>query len=203
MFTGIVKGLGKIKEVSQNGTNQTFHIEAAFEEPIQVDQSIAHDGVCLTVEDISQQTDQQAQYQVTAVQETLEKTNLGTWKVGHEVNLELCMRMGDRLDGHFVQGHVDTTGMVKKVETRAGSWMYAISFPPTFSHLLVDKGSVTVNGVSLTVVHAGADFFSITIIPFTFEHTNFKHLREGDTVNLEFDVLGKYIDRLNRLRTEA
>lgn len=200
MFTGIIRQLGTIVSISKAGTNQTYTIEADFGEAIQVDQSISHDGVCLTVESVNTEA-KASTYTVTAVEETLDKTNLGSWKEGQQVNLELCMKIGDRLDGHFVQGHVDSTGKVLTVETREGSWMYEIGFSAEYAHLLVDKGSVTINGVSLTVVKAEADRFSITIIPYTFEHTTFRHLQEGDLVNLEFDVLGKYIDRLNRVRT--
>ena len=193
MFTGIIERLGKITRVEKAGTNTVFTIEAAFgEETIRVDQSIAHDGVCLTVTEILEQQNKTS-YKVTAVEETLNKTSLGHWQTGRMVNIERCLRVGDRLDGHFVQGHVDSTGTVRSIEDRDGSWMISFSFPKTFTKLLVDKGSVCINGVSLTVVESHDDHFSVTIIPYTWEHTNFHQLAEGDLVNLEFDILGKYL----------
>lgn len=196
MFTGIIKYLGEVKEIKEAGSNRNFALEAPFDEAIHEDQSISHNGVCLTVTDVKQESDHKALYQVTAVDETLKKTNLARWKPGDKVNLELCMQVGDRLDGHFVQGHVDSVGEVEEVREVDGSWMYRFGFDTSFSHLLVDKGSVTINGVSLTVVEAGKDYFTITIIPYTYEHTNFHSLKVGDKVNLEFDVLGKYIHKL-------
>ncbi|MEZ4773499.1 MAG: riboflavin synthase [Bacteroidia bacterium] len=191
MFTGIIEFTGVVREVLEEGSNRTFLLETPFEDTIKPDQSIAHDGVCLTVTTVSQQTP--ALYKVTAVQETLEKSNLGSWTTGKKVNVERCLRVGDRLDGHFVQGHVDTRGEVLSIELRDGSWMFYFGFDPKFAGLLVDKGSVCVNGVSLTVVEALGDRFSVTIIPYTFEHTSFQDLKVGDPVNLEFDILGKYI----------
>ncbi|MEO0895034.1 MAG: riboflavin synthase [Bacteroidota bacterium] len=199
MFTGIVKFLGDITSVEEEGTNKTFTLEALFDEDIHEDQSISHNGVCLTVTDIQKQA-QKSVYKVTAVDETLKKTSLGDWKQGDRVNLELCMKVGERLDGHFVQGHVDTVGKVEEVKDVDGSWMYTFSYPSEHAHLLVDKGSVTINGVSLTVVDAQKDRFNVTIIPYTYEHTNFHRLQKGDLVNLEFDVLGKYIYRMMEAR---
>ncbi|MEL6624137.1 MAG: riboflavin synthase [Bacteroidota bacterium] len=196
MFTGIIKSLGQVENVKTEGTNRIFTIKAPFEEEIHVDQSISHNGVCLTVTDIEQRDDLEFTYRVTAVDETLKKTHLNHWTEGTKVNIELCMQMGARLDGHFVQGHVDTVGKVLSVEEVDGSWMYAFGFDPQHQHLLVDKGSVTINGVSLTVVDAESDRFSVTIIPYTYEHTNFHQLKVGDEVNLEFDVLGKYIAKI-------
>jgi riboflavin synthase len=192
MFTGIIEFLGEIKTVKQEGTNRIFEIETPFDEPIKVDQSIAHDGVCLTVTDILEEGEKTC-YSVTAVEETLDKTHMGQLKSGSQLNVERCLKVGDRLDGHFVQGHVDTVGKVRRVEERDGSWMYEITFDPEHRKLLVDKGSVCINGVSLTVVESHEDWFSVTIIPFTYEHTNFHNLEEGDWVNLEFDILGKYL----------
>ncbi|MEL6134109.1 MAG: riboflavin synthase [Bacteroidota bacterium] len=196
MFTGIIKSLGQVENVKSEGTNKVFTIKAPFEEAIHVDQSISHNGVCLTVTDIEQQNDLEFTYSVTAVDETLKKTHLNQWETGTKVNIELCMQMGARLDGHFVQGHVDTVGIVTSVEEVEGSWMYEFRFDPQHQHLLVDKGSVTINGVSLTVVDAREDRFSVTIIPYTYAHTNFHQLQVGDQVNLEFDVLGKYIAKM-------
>ena len=195
MFTGIVKHLGEIYSVSDEGTGKVIEIFAPFEEKIQVDQSIAHEGVCLTVADILLSTEKGTQYKVVAVEETLQKTNLSSWKTGDKVNLELCLKVGDRLDGHFVQGHVDTVGRVEEIEDRDGSWLYRFSYPEEYAHLLVDKGSICINGTSLTIIEAGRDFFTITIIPYTYEHTSFKYLQVGDAINLEFDILGKYFLR--------
>ncbi|MCB0847570.1 MAG: riboflavin synthase [Bacteroidetes bacterium] len=200
MFTGIIKGLSIVRKIQKSGTNIDFWLEGEFEEPINIDQSIAHDGVCLTVTAMGDAPSGKTSYSVTAVEETLEKTNLGQWTEGKKVNTELCMRVGDRLDGHFVQGHVDAVGIVKSVEERDGSWMYHFTFDSRFAPLLVDKGSITINGVSLTVVKALENSFSVTIIPYTHEHTNFHQLREGDQVNLEFDILGKYIQRIMSVR---
>lgn len=199
MFTGIVKFQGEIKSISSEGSNKTFELEAPFDEAIHEDQSIAHNGVCLTVTGVKQDKSM-ARYKVTAVDETLKKSNLGKLSVGDRINLELCMQAGERLDGHFVQGHVDSVGIVEEIRDVDGSWMFRFSFEPRFAHLLVDKGSITINGVSLTVVEAGKDYFTVTIIPYTFEHTNFHRLKKGDQVNLEFDILGKYISKLMETR---
>lgn len=197
MFTGIIESIGKVVDVREEGSNRVFRFAVSLDEPIQVDQSIAHNGTCLTVTEIFRNEDNgQKEYTVVAVQETLDKTNLGTLAPGHEVNVERCMKVGQRLDGHFVQGHVDTVGRVEKVVELDGSWMYHFSFPDTFSQLLVDKGSVCINGVSLTVVDSQETGFSVTIIPFTHEHTNFHAFKVGDLVNLEFDILGKYLQKI-------
>lgn len=196
MFTGIIEFLGEVKAVKQEGTNRIFEIEAPFDEPIKVDQSIAHDGVCLTVTDIYK-AGERSHYAVTAVEETLNKTHMNQLREGALVNIERCLKVGARLDGHFVQGHVDTVGKVRKVEDRDGSWILEFGFDPAYGDLLVDKGSVCVNGVSLTVVESHVDWFSVTIIPFTYEHTNFKKLQVDDQVNLEFDILAKYLRKWN------
>ncbi len=183
--------------MERQGTNIAFRIASRLDEPIKVDQSIAHNGVCLTVTEIFlNDASGQQEYTVVAVDETLKKTNLGNWKVGDVINLERCLKVGQRLDGHFVQGHVDTVGTVTRVDDVDGSWMFAFSFPAEFSNLMVDKGSICVNGVSLTVVHAGQGDFSVTIIPYTYSATNFCALRVGDPVNLEFDILGKYLHKI-------
>lgn len=193
MFTGIIETLGEVVALTPDGTNIGFRFRASLDEPIRVDQSIAHNGVCLTVTEIFEQVpDGQKEYHVVAVDETLRKTNLGSLRPGDPVNIERCLRVGQRLDGHFVQGHVDTVGQVTAIETLDGSWNYHFAFPEEFSGLLVDKGSVCVNGVSLTVVQSGKGFFSVTIIPYTFAHTNFHAFAVGSPVNLEFDILGKY-----------
>jgi len=201
MFTGIIESVGKVVSIRDEGTNRTFRFRVALdEEPIKVDQSIAHNGVCLTVTKVFEDAEGNKEYEMDAVQETLEKTSLDELNVGDPINVERCLKAGQRLDGHFVQGHVDTVGRVTEIETRDGSWMYRFAFPDRYASLLVDKGSITINGVSLTVVDAGRDSFSVTIIPYTFDHTNFHHLKVGDAVNLEFDVLGKYILRMQDLQ---
>ncbi len=205
MFTGIIEALGTITGISASGTNRTFTLKTEFrdEDPIRVDQSIAHDGVCLTVTDVLSESGQTFGYQVTAVEETLSKTQLGSWQVGSRINVERCMRLGGRLDGHLVQGHVDTRGEVQEVELREGSWLIRFGFDPKYAELLVDRGSICVNGVSLTVAEAGNDWFAVTIIPYTWEHTNFHLLEAGSTVNLEFDILGKYLLRKHALETSS
>lgn len=203
MFTGIVKHLGEVYSVADQGTGKVFEIFASFDEAIQVDQSIAHQGVCLTVSEILISTEKGTQYKVVAVEETLQKTNLNSWKAGDQLNLELCLKVGDRLDGHFVQGHVDTVGRVEEILDRDGSWLFKFSYPEEFAHLLVDKGSICINGTSLTVIDAGRDYFTITIIPYTYEHTSFKDLKVGDPINLEFDILGKYFLRKQWLESHG
>lgn len=197
MFTGIIEHTGRLVAKATQGTNITFRVATELDEPIRVDQSIAHNGVCLTVTEIFlNEPDGRKEYSVVAVDETLKKTNLGSWEVGDAINIERCLKVGQRMDGHFVQGHVDTVGIVTQVVDANGSWMYHFSFPPEFSNLLVDKGSVCVNGVSLTVVQSQEAAFSVTIIPYTHEHTNFHTLKVGSPVNLEFDILGKYLHKI-------
>lgn len=190
MFTGIIESLGKVKKVETDRSNVHFTIESPISGDLKIDQSVSHDGVCLTVVACDSQ-----QHTVTAVDETLRRTNLGGWEIGKLVNLERCMKLDARLDGHLVQGHVDETAECVGIEDRLGSWIFTFRYRPTAEHLLVDKGSVCVNGTSLTVVEPSADRFSVAIIPYTFEHTNFQTLRVGELVNLEFDIIGKYIAR--------
>jgi len=189
MFTGIIEQLGIVKAVRTESSNVHFTLEAAFTDELKIDQSVAHNGCCLTVVAI-----QGTEYTVTAIQETLDKTNLGSWKVGTKVNLERCMLMNGRLDGHIVQGHVDTTATCIAIEDQQGSWKYTFQY--SSDQVTVEKGSVTVNGTSLTVVDSKPHEFSVCIIPYTYEHTNFHTLQAGDTVNLEFDIIGKYVARL-------
>ncbi|MEZ4980310.1 MAG: riboflavin synthase [Saprospiraceae bacterium] len=191
MFTGIIESAGEIIEVKKEGTNLHFTIASAISDELKIDQSLSHDGVCLTVVALSP-----GNHTVTAIQETLDKTNLGGWSKGRKVNLERAMQMGGRLDGHIVQGHVDTKGEVVEIREVDGSWYFTFQFDKSFAHLLVPKGSVTINGVSLTVVDPSENQFSVAIIPYTFEHTNFHQFRIGDTVNLEFDIIGKYLANL-------
>jgi riboflavin synthase len=191
MFSGIVEAPGKITAVRKEQSNLHFTIHSPFTSELKIDQSIAHNGVCLTVVSIDGE-----HYTVTAIDETLKKTNLGMLKEGDMVNLERCMRLGDRLDGHIVQGHVDQTAVCREVKEMDGSWMFSFEYDASRNNITVEKGSICVNGVSLTVVDSKAGSFSVCIIPYTFEHTNFRHIKAGDEVNLEFDILGKYIARL-------
>jgi riboflavin synthase len=190
MFTGIIESLGEVKELYESGTNKTFWIESPLSHQFTVDQSVAHDGVCLTVEEVREN-----RHRVTAVLETLEKTALNQWKTGKTVNLEQSLLPSRRLDGHFVQGHVDITGTCKKSKDRGGSHEFTISFPKKFASLVIEKGSISLNGISLTVFDVKKSSFKVAIIPYTFEHTNLKFLQEKDSVNLEFDLIGKYIQR--------
>ena len=191
MFTGIIEQNGRIEKVEHEGTNVHFTVAAPFAGELQVDQSVAHDGVCLTVVKLDADS-----YVVTAIQETMERTSLGQWKEGSEVNLERCTQLGGRLDGHLVQGHVDTTATLRNVRDEDGSWLLLFAHEAHPEFVTVPKGSITVNGISLTVVDSTPDGFSVAIIPYTWEHTNLHTLREGDRVNLEFDVIGKYVARL-------
>ncbi len=190
MFTGIIETLGTLKSLEKEGTNIHFYVESNITNQLRVDQSVAHNGVCLTVVNIDGNT-----YKVTAVAETLAKTNLGTLKHGDIINLERSLKVGDRLDGHFVQGHVDTTGTCIEKQTLEGSWLFRFQFPAKFAALIIEKGSICVNGVSLTLFNIGRDEFTVTIIPYTYTHTNFQHIEVGTIINLEFDVLGKYMMR--------
>lgn len=190
MFTGIIEALGRVAHIETEGTNVHFTIQSAISGELKIDQSLAHDGVCLTVVALAEDT-----HTVTAIHETMLRSRLGQWKVGDVVNLERAMQSNARLDGHLVQGHVDTTGECLSVAEAGGSWYYRFQYEPRPEWMLVDKGSVCINGVSLTVVEPTDDSFSVAIIPYTYSHTNFSRLQPGDRVNLEFDVIGKYIAR--------
>ena len=196
MFTGIIETTGKVTDVQKEQSNIHFSIQSTLSHELKVDQSVSHNGACLTVTAIEPGVDGgMATHRVTAVEETLRRTNLGAWKPGTLVNLERCMTMGGRLDGHIVQGHVDTLATCVSVEETGGSWKFTFEYEPSPERILVDKGSVCLNGVSLTVVSPEQNRFSVAIIPYTWEHTNFKTLQAGDPVNIEFDVIGKYIAR--------
>ena len=195
MFTGIVEEVGDVLEIRSTGRNRDLIIRSQLAAEFRIDQSVSHNGVCLTVVEVSAPLDLPRWYRVTAVEETLQRSNLGELKVGDSVNLERSLRMGDRLDGHIVQGHVDTTTNCISVDEREGSWWFVFALPEK-KHLLVTKGSVCLNGVSLTIADLSNDHFSVAIIPYTFEHTMFRSLRAGDRVNVEFDVLGKYVERM-------
>lgn len=189
MFTGIVEQTGIIKNITKENDNIHFEVNADFVNELKIDQSVAHNGCCLTVVDLTENG-----YTVTAIRETLEKTNLGDWKIGTKVNLERCMVMNGRLDGHIVQGHVDTTAECIAVEPQNGSWKFTFAYDS--DDVTVEKGSITVNGTSLTVVDSKDKLFSVCIIPYTYEFTNFHDLKIGDKVNLEFDIIGKYVAKL-------
>lgn len=200
MFTGIVEITGKVAKIEKDRGNIHFTIETPIAPELKIDQSIAHDGVCLTTVNVDQQKNQ---YTVTAIQETLDKTNMRTWEVGYRVNLERCMRFDGRLDGHIVQGHVDQTAMCTKVEEHDGSWKFYFEYDRGPKNITVEKGSISVNGVSLTVVDSEPGMFSVAIIPYTYEHTNFGDFKAGSVVNLEFDIIGKYVARLLEQHFEA
>ncbi|WP_295333679.1 riboflavin synthase [Flavobacterium sp.] len=195
MFTGIIETLGIVKEIQKEGDNLHLTITSEITKELKIDQSVAHNGVCLTVVAIDNND-----YTVTAIKETIDKTTLGEWQVGDLVNLERAMKLGDRLDGHIVQGHVDQTGVCKSISEANGSWYFSFAYDSQLNNITIEKGSITVNGVSLTVVNSQANGFSVAIIPYTFEHTNFKTFKVGSKINLEFDVVGKYVARLHALR---
>ncbi len=190
MFTGIIETFATVLEVLPSGTNKSFWLQSAVSEKLKVDQSVSHNGVCLTVEAVEED-----RHRVTAILETLKKTDLNNWKPGSMINIERSLQLNDRLDGHFVQGHVDATGTLEKIEEMDGSWQLTFLYPEQFAHLIIEKGSIALNGISLTVFNVTNNNFSVAIIPYTYHHTNVQQLRPGHTVNLEFDVIGKYITR--------
>lgn len=194
MFTGIIEVLGKVEEVKDAGSNRSFWISSPFTQALKVDQSVAHNGVCLTVEAIDGD-----RYQVTAVAETLQKTALGAWEEGTVVNLERSLLPSSRLDGHFVQGHVDGTGTCIAITDKSGSWELTFSFSKNFAPLVIEKGSICINGISLTAFNVTESTVTVAIIPYTWQHTNLSHLKVGNAVNLEFDLIGKYILRTKSL----
>jgi riboflavin synthase len=198
MFTGIIESTARVAAIAHEGSNINFTVESSLTPELKVDQSVAHNGVCLTVVSITGN-----QYVVTAVAETLAKTNLANWQVGDLVNIERSLRLGDRLDGHFVQGHVDATATCIAKETLDGSWLFRFRFPAQYASLIIEKGSICINGVSLTVFNTGRDECTVTIIPYTYTHTNFGQLEAGSVVNIEFDVLGKYLLRMQELNANA
>jgi len=195
MFTGIIEDMGIVTGLKKDLGNLHISIKSNLTPELKIDQSMAHNGVCLTVVDIMDDV-----YTVTAIKETLDKSNLGTLKIHDKVNLERAMKLGDRLDGHMVQGHVDQTAVCTKVEETNGSWMFSFNYDSKLNNITIEKGSITVNGTSLTVVDSKKDSFSVAIIPYTYEHTNFSTFKKGSIVNLEFDVLGKYVSKLIELK---
>jgi riboflavin synthase len=196
MFTGIIETLGRVTNIKSELDNLHITVESDFTNELKIDQSVAHNGVCLTVVSLDGNN-----YTVTAIKETLDKTNIGSLKVSHAVNLERAMKLGDRLDGHIVQGHVDQVAECIAIKDNQGSWLYTFKYDDTLNNITIEKGSVTVNGVSLTVINSKQNQFSVAIIPYTYEHTNFKSFKTGSIVNLEFDVIGKYVSRLNALKS--
>lgn len=191
MFTGIIETLGTVQEIKKDKDNIHLTIDSSITDELQIDQSVAHNGICLTVVAISNSL-----YTVTVIGETIKKTNISYWKTGDQINLERAMKLGDRLDGHIVQGHVDQIGTCIAADEANGSWHYTFEYDESLHNITIEKGSITVNGVSLTVVNSKKNEFSVAIIPYTFEHTNFKNFEVGTKVNLEFDVIGKYVSRL-------
>lgn len=190
MFTGIIESTGQVTEVLVAGTNKSYWIQSPISQELRIDQSVSHDGVCLTVEAINGN-----RHKVTAIQETLQKSNLHHWQPGHQVNLERCMPMNGRLDGHIVQGHVDATATCIQVNDLEGSREFRFRFPEAFASLVIEKGSASINGISLTIFNVTRNEFSVAIIPYTLEHTNIQYVFPGTTVNIEFDMVGKYITR--------
>ena len=195
MFTGIIETLGTLVEAKKDQENLHLTVQTPLTSELKIDQSVAHNGVCLTVVSKTNST-----YTVTAIQETCLKTNIESWTVGSAIHLERAMLLGARLDGHIVQGHVDQTGVCTEIREAEGSWYFSFEYDPSLHNITIEKGSITVNGVSLTVVNSNANSFSVAIIPYTYEHTNFQSFKVGTQVNLEFDVIGKYVSRLHGLR---
>ena len=198
MFTGIIETIGTVTRTETDLGNIHFFIQSTISKELKIDQSVAHNGVCLTVVDI-----QENAHKVTAIQETLHKSNLGDLKAGDLINLERCTPANGRFDGHIVQGHVDQTAICVAKEEQQGSWLFTFAYQPDLQNITVEKGSITVNGISLTVVNSQADRFSVAIIPYTIAHTNLQHVNLGDTVNLEFDIVGKYVSRIMAMRDQA
>jgi riboflavin synthase len=194
MFTGIIETLATIKDLVKDKGNIHLTVTSKLTPELKIDQSVAHNGICLTVVSINNND-----YTVTAIDETIQKTSIGTWKIGDVLNIERAMKLGDRLDGHIVQGHVDQIGICKNITESNGSWIFTFEYNADLQNITIEKGSITINGTSLTVVNSGKNEFSVAIIPYTFEHTNFQYFKIGTVVNLEFDIIGKYVTRLHQL----
>jgi riboflavin synthase len=191
MFTGIIESIGQISEIKKEGSNVHFLVSSSISHQLKIDQSVSHNGVCLTVTSVVGDG-----HWVTAIDETLRKSNLGNWIKGSKLNLERCMLSNGRFDGHIVQGHVDQTAVITSVEDQSGSWLFNFEYDPSQGNVTVEKGSIAVNGISLTCFNSRSNQFTVAIIPYTFEHTNFHQLKKGESVNLEFDIIGKYVKRL-------
>lgn len=196
MFTGIIETMGMVESIEKEGSNSIFWLNSPLSNTFKIDQSVAHNGVCLTIDQLSE-----GKHRVTAISETLEKTELGSWKLGALVNLERCMVMNGRIDGHIVQGHVDCTATCLEKVDKDGSWEFRFRIPPQFSALIIEKGSICLNGISLTIFNVSIDEFSVAIIPYTFTHTNIGTIEVGMSVNIEFDIIGKYANRIAELKT--
>lgn len=194
MFTGIIESIGKIVALEQNGSNISFWVESPISGELKIDQSLSHEGVCLTIDALDE-----GRHRVTAIEETLKKTNLSGWTTGSILNLERCMLMNGRLDGHIVQGHVDSTATCLEKTVKEGSWEFKFQIPGQFAHLIIEKGSIAINGTSLTCFEVGKDQFKVAIIPYTYQHTSIQQVKEGSIVNIEFDILGKYIERMMKV----
>jgi riboflavin synthase len=197
MFTGIIEAQGLVKQVISNGQNRTFWIESTISADLKIDQSISHNGVCLTIEEIKDNS-----HRVTAIPETLKKTNLADWTDGTVINLERSLKLGDRLDGHIVQGHIDCVGICKNVKDEGDSWVFQFEFPKKMAELVIEKGSITINGISLTAFNVKKKSFSVAIVPYTFENTNIRYVKSVYKVILEFDILGKYLLRSKKTQKE-
>ncbi len=195
MFTGIIEAFGIVHSVESQGTNTTFWISSPISDELSIDQSVSHNGVCLTVEQVKD-----GRHRVTAIQETLKKTNLADWEEGILVNLERCMIFNGRIDGHIVQGHVDANAVCVEKKDANGSWEFRFQFPRKFGSLVIEKGSISLNGISLTLFNVDSNSFSVAIIPYTYTHTNIQQIKEGSTVNIEFDMIGKYVNRMFTLQ---
>jgi riboflavin synthase len=195
MFTGIIETLGTLTQKVKENDNLHLTVSSSITNELKIDQSVAHNGICLTVVAINND-----EYTVTAIKETMDKTNIGDWQVGDQLNIERAMKLGDRLDGHIVQGHVDQTATCTAIEEANGSWYFTFEYDPSLENITIEKGSITINGTSLTVVNSKLNSFSVAIIPYTYENTNFHNFKEGTKVNLEFDVVGKYVKRIHDLR---
>jgi riboflavin synthase len=194
MFTGIIETTGRVESIEQNETNLIFWVASSISNELKVDQSVSHDGVCLTVEEIAN-----GKHRVTAIEETINKTNLRHWKNDNKINIERCLQLNGRVDGHLVQGHIDATAFCIDVEEKKGSWEYRFQIPAEFTHLLIEKGSVCVNGISLTVFDIKFNSFKIAVIPYTYLHTNIRTVKKGSVVNIEFDLIGKYLARFREV----
>lgn len=195
MFTGIIETTGIIEKITSTGTNKTYWVKSPVSSELKVDQSVCHNGVCLTVEAVND-----GAHQLTAIEETIIKTNLGDWQAGDLVNIERCLQMNGRLDGHIVQGHVDTTAVCTSAYDKAGSWEYSFEIDKQFAGLIIEKGSIALNGISLTIFNVKDNGFTVAIIPYTFNHTNMQQLKAGKKANIEFDMIGKYVNRIQELK---
>jgi riboflavin synthase len=195
MFTGIIETTGIVKDIISSGTNKTFWIASSISNELSIDQSVSHNGVCLTVEEVKN-----GLHRITAIEETLLKTNLNTWNISTVVNMERCLQMNGRLDGHIVQGHVDAVATCTNTTTKNGSWEFTFQFDKKFAALVIEKGSISLNGISLTIFNVKEDSFTVAIIPYTYEHTNMQYLKTGNEINIEFDMIGKYVTRFIQLR---